>query len=491
MAKITTINECITTDVIEREIIPLLQIHISLSQYGGVAKRVRHYLGQLRPEVVVVVEEAYIDKVYRDSFYSYYSTKLKDYSRNCLRLSFFDKDIDIASLYENPEKVNELKDGYLGFMVLRPVWPGCVGRTAISPNALKNADVLICSANIRSSVLGIHTTVEAFPHSSQDSETMSCAETSIWAMMEYFGNKYPEYSPILPSQIINILANKSDERQIPSTGLTYLNISYVLKSLGFGCKIYAKDNYADEFKRIFACYIESGIPIAVALTKKGLGHAVLCVGRTNVSQDAINAVVPRDLKQGVSIRLWNDAIKEFVFIDDNHPCYQIADFDNPVKHYDDSWNGCAISHFIVPLYKKIYLDAPNAINYSLEIASLFNNLTANVVARTFLASNHSYKDYIMTDSGMSTIFKAFLTGKIHFPKFVWVTELSEYDAFLNKKVNGLVLLDATEPLKNANKPLIYACYEDVNLIFDKDNSNIKLIKVSLCSIFNSYSRNLR
>lgn len=491
MIKATTINECITTDVLEKEIIPLLRIHTPSCLYSDIADNLRYYLGHLRPNITIIIEDEYIDKVYRDSYYSYYSTKLKSYNRSCLRLSFIDCDIEINDIYTSPEVRKNLKENYLGFMILRPVWPGCVGRTAIMPKALINGNILICSTPIRSSVLGIHTVINAFPHSSQDSEIMTCAETSIWAIMEYFGNKYPEYSPILPSQIINILANKSSERQIPSHGLTYLDISYVLKSQGFGCKVYAKVNYTHEFKRIFSCYIESGIPIAVALTKPGLGHAILCIGRTQIPQNTIDSIPYQTLKSGQKIRLWNDAVTDFVFIDDNHPCYQIANFDNPVAHYHPDWKGCEISHFIVPLYKKIYLDAPNAINYSLEIMPLLKNIPNDIVSRTFLASNHTYKDYIMNDPDMPPAFKDFLLEKIHFPKFIWITEISEYNDFLNEKVNGFILLDATEPLTNTFTSLIYACYADYNIFLDQQNSEIQMKQLSLCSKFNSFNRNLR
>lgn len=51
------------------------------------------FLGELRPELRMIVETDYVDKVYRDSYYSYFSTKLKEYGRNCLRISFTQKDI--------------------------------------------------------------------------------------------------------------------------------------------------------------------------------------------------------------------------------------------------------------------------------------------------------------------------------------------------------------------------------------------------------------
>jgi hypothetical protein len=48
--------------------------------------------------------------------------------------------------------------------------------------------------------------------------------------MEYFGNRYAEYNPVLPSKIIHSLSNFSYERQIPSLGLTAENEKRILES---------------------------------------------------------------------------------------------------------------------------------------------------------------------------------------------------------------------------------------------------------------------
>lgn len=51
--------------------------------------RLRAHLNVLRPELMMVVETEYVDAVFRDTYYNYFSTKLKPYYRNCVRLSFF------------------------------------------------------------------------------------------------------------------------------------------------------------------------------------------------------------------------------------------------------------------------------------------------------------------------------------------------------------------------------------------------------------------
>ena len=129
-------------------------------------------------------------------------------------------------------------------------------------------------------VYGVKLETVGFPHSSQDRETIKCAETTIWGIMEYFGNRYVEYRPTLPSKIHKALENISIERQLPSAGLTMDEISYTLKSFGFGTRIYSHERYKS-INNIIDCYIESGIPVLTGLESKTneQGHIVITVGK--------------------------------------------------------------------------------------------------------------------------------------------------------------------------------------------------------------------
>jgi hypothetical protein len=51
--------------------------------------------------------------------------------------------------------------------------------------------------------------------------------------MEYFGHKYVDYVPVLPSDIITALSNPAFERVVPSRGLSVSQISFALKQFGF------------------------------------------------------------------------------------------------------------------------------------------------------------------------------------------------------------------------------------------------------------------
>jgi hypothetical protein len=196
--------------------------------------------------------------VYRDSYYNYFSSKLTDYKRDCIRISLFEGKINTLD-FENENNKQKLQDQYRGFIILRPTSPHFIGRSIISPKALKYNGFVCCTSIFHTTANGQKFTIEGFPHSSQDTETISCAETSLWAIMEYFSNRYANYTPVLPSDIINTLKQVSNERQIPSKGLNIQQMSFALKEFGFGTRIYSKSQYHDEFESIFRWYYRSCI----------------------------------------------------------------------------------------------------------------------------------------------------------------------------------------------------------------------------------------
>ena len=197
------------------DLLPLIIEHFQVSQnsQGRIQKDIKEHFDQLSGNCYFVVEAPYVDKVFRDSFYSYYSSKLIPYKRDCIRISIFDGEIskdDFVPFQE--ENYEALWHRYRGFIILRPTEPNIIGRSVIAPKALRNHSLEICQTGFDTTTNGLKFRVHGFPYSSQDSETITCAETTIWAIMEYFGHRYPEYKPVLPSSIISTLNRTAEER---------------------------------------------------------------------------------------------------------------------------------------------------------------------------------------------------------------------------------------------------------------------------------------
>ncbi|SFO73230.1 hypothetical protein SAMN05428949_6375 [Chitinophaga sp. YR627] len=461
------------------------------------------YFDKFLPAIRFVVEFPYVDRVYRDSYYSYYSTKLGDYNKNCIKVSIFENAIQEGDFREN-DKIEKLQQHYRGFMVLRPTIPYVIGRSVIDPNALKGEKFLHVTSSYPATVNGVRLTAHGFPHSSQDTETISCAETSVWAIMEYFSSRYPEYKPALPSMIIQTLKARSNVRQIPSEGLQTEQIGFALREFGFATKIYSRSEFGDiAFKRLFSGYVESGMPMIVAITNRlNIAHALVVIGRTPTTEDQIdqlpvttesdpylNEIIQQ---KGISLFDNDDINRQFVFIDDNIPPYQLQRYDSPAEHYNNAdWSSCRINQFIVPMHQKMYLEAGFAKECVKKL--LLNGdypiqYGSEIFIRVFITSSRSYKDYLARDTSLQPDVKEFILN-IAMPKFIWIGEISDKSDMKLKLAHGLFIIDATEPNFENYNSMIFGGYKDS--FFYPDGQGGKLVINTLSLVrFNIYLNNL-
>lgn len=464
----------------------------------------RHFQ-KLKEGVHFVIETSYVDKVYRDSYYSYFSTKFNDYRKDCIRVSLFDGPLTVNE-FRNIASPATLQERYWGFMVLRPTIPNVVGRSVINPNAIKGAPFLCMTTSFPASVNSVKLITTGFPYASQDRETCTCAETAIWAIMEYFSSRYADYKPVLPSLIRDILKNRSDERQLPSAGLKTEQIGFALRELGFGIKIYTKYKFgAIPLRRLFSTYIESGFPIVAGITNNAnINHVFIVAGRTPVTAQQINKLEVSEefnselsqicSQRNITIFDHDDISNQFVWIDDNMPPYEIQNYHSPGLHYNSpDWATCHITHFIVPLHSRVYLSAEEAKDfikaYLLKQLVLRNEKNIEIFLRVFLTSSRSYKDYMTKQNGFSDEIRNTILAT-PMPKFIWVGEISNKQHILNNQALGLLILNATEPNINKHDILIFGGYKDTISQFDS-KLNLLTTRTSFLGVFNIYTNNLK
>lgn len=454
-------GQLIRTSIVEA----LFPKNVGFDAFKTVYRKLGSLFDAMRDDLCVVIETEYVDKDYRDAYYRYFATKHREYKRNCVRLSFFECEVRVAleNITDNQKDEEYFQSKYQGFVVLRPLYQ-CLGRNVISPNAMKNSvDLAMTGVSVKSSCMGLKLNVWGFPHASQDGQMMTCAETTVWSMSEYFGEKYSLYSRVFPHNIIDLLYDASFQRQIPSEGLTYSMISRALLKEGLDCRVYHKDN--PMFKELLSCYVESSFPIALAIEGKGFGHAVVCMGRKNVSRDIILNCKPSTIYRHKAY-VWNRCVDEFVSNDDNQPPYSIFDFSTPTSHYKEKgWNDTKISCMIVPLHPKIYVEAEKAIELSNSIVLQDNSIDVPVI-KTFLTTSRSYKEFVLFNTGIKPKVKEVLL-QMDTPKFLWVTEISTKDDFLAGKVNRMILLDSTANSDCGMDAMIsYFAFEDAVPAFE-------------------------
>ncbi|GAC1314166.1 MAG: hypothetical protein NVSMB24_38480 [Mucilaginibacter sp.] len=452
---------------------------------------VQKYLKGFRDELWFVLEHPYVDKLYRDTFYHYYSSKLGDYSRDSVKVSVFNQQVT-ADQFKSQEQVDSIKDRYLGFFTIRPTFPNVIGRSVLSKHIYSDTNFVCCRTTFDVTVNGVKFFTTGFPHSSQDAETISCAETTIWSIIEYFSHKYPEYKPVLPSHINKILNRFSVERLTPSKGLSAAMISYALKELGFGVKMYARKSYGAHFDSLLKTYIESGIPVVGAMSnEQGIGHAFNIIGREIPNDADIDNIQVAEMAvdDTLAISDFYSMPLKYVFIDDNYPPYQLTTINIPSAYYTDArWQDCEIPIFIAPLYPKIYLEADTARKLANSYVKQYKKLgllNANeVVLKTFLTSSRSYKEYLALKSGMEEDAKDLLLAT-SMPKFIWVTELSDKALLKQQECFGVILIDATEPQKEG---VVASLFENKYLSYDFSKFNIFEIPLQP---FNFYANNLK
>lgn len=416
---------------------------------------------ELKEDLYCIIEYPYIDKVYRDSFYTYYSSKHYSYKRDCIRVSLFRQEIN-EQMFADADQHEILKQHYLGFFVIRPLRFAIFGRSHINPLAFRENNQSICSFDANSMILGVKFDSRGFPHISQDAETITCAETTIWGLMEYFGTKYPDYSPTLPSNIINTLKHVSSERQLPSIGLTMDQISYALKEFGLGTKIYAREKFVDEFDNILKCYIESGIPIVLGLEARPnditeSGHAVIALGKDSSeiqrpNREMVWRKFEYDKENNTQFLYYSDLVNKIIIHDDNVAPYRSVSIEEIGEYYekDSLERQYKVTSIVVPLHRRTYLEAVLAKELTMNIlkTELFGyRFEKAFIFRLFLASSRSLKEHISNLKEINATLKYRLLS-IKMPKFVWCAEFYDKEGMEEKEVICLFLLDATEATHN-------------------------------------------
>jgi hypothetical protein len=478
------------------DLIPnLLEILESVDFCGQeppVYSRLNNLLKKLKDDLWFVLESPYVDRHYRDTYYSYYSSKFKKIGRDCIRVHIFHEKITKDDLLDKSADFEKKK--YRGFFIIRPIIQYILGRSFISPEAFKENTFVCCLAKDRVSLMGNDFTVYGFPHVSQDTETHTCAESSLWSFIEYYGSKYSQYKSLLPSQIIKGLQDDIEHRLLPSEGLTEIELAKCLQNNGFQCNIYSIHNIVNNniFNRMLQIYIESGMPLLLFMENKRDGHAILVIGH---EYDEIYNIKDHPF---LKFAPWVDVSfyqKKLVFIDDNMPPYQIADISEPTAHYPDpKFKEMVITQYIVPLPGHVFLVAEKAYALMKEILNTkgmsLEETGEKWVTRLLLTNNRSFKNFInnadiIIKSGKITCKKMPRSVKekllhLAMPRYIWLCELYRVQNYSKNDgyCSGLLILDATSDGKSLASVLWYTIdkkqFTHNNIVWDEKYKPIEM-----------------
>lgn len=428
--------------------------------------------------ITIGIENNYIDRVYRDSYYMHFSQKHQEVSRYCKRLIFF-KGIQSDNILNLCKE--ELQDNIIGSMVIRPLKNKSIGRTLINPQYFyrNKKEAYIRITNYKINYLGIELQIEAFPYFTQDSATTTCAEVSLLNVLDYYSNHYSDYKFLTPSDINKIVKINNFDRTLPTTGLSYETISKILCESGFSPKFYFKNKNIKENNviKFISYYIESGIPVCIGLNPINketnnkiltIGHSVICIGHGSCDFDLKHTKYEID-----NVISTTYTYTSFIIQDDNNIPYAEYKIEEEKLIYNNV--NYKIDCFVVPLYKRMYMDAQKAentvlsiLNNKKEFLNIDSNDNSTIIYRLFLASSRHFKSHrIHKVEKHSDIQKIYMETPL--PQFIWICELYNSQGFKNNDIIGEIIIDATYSGLNLLDSILMISYK--NRYIARNNSS--------------------
>lgn len=448
--------------------------------------------------ITIVCEDYYVDKVYRDEYYRYYSRKHFNISKNCRRLIIFRGNYSCDDLMSKDEEVHKsLEENLVGSIVLKPT--NTIGRVLINPHLLSISKCYIKTTKFEIMVYGRTFYIEAFPFSGQDSEVMTCAEVNVWQIMEYFGTRYNQYKVILPTEMLNLIESLSMTRTLPSDGLSPDQESLLFLKSGFSPKVYQKygaaendssvwieQNYGEpSFEEILHFYVESGIPVLVNLREKnssiGENHCITCIGHGYKEFDVEKCRnLYKENSSGSIDYLENEVYNKinvlkswlqydsYVVMEDHSIPYKNCNINS--IFFTENGIEWKIDSFVVPLYHHVFMSAEEAYHIAFKliesscnnIVSLISSLAADeitmfdekpdMVIRLFLTTSKAYKEFRVCNTDLPEEKRYY--SQVSYPKYLWVCEYTTPELYRNHEIIGEFVLDATSSAQNQNESVV-------------------------------------
>lgn len=437
----------------------------------------------------VVVEQHYIDKDYRDTFSHFHSKRFNTPSARCLRLHFFSAPVTEAAIVAGKPAVQK---HYLGYSVIRPTKPNCIGRTLLAHSARLDPAAHLSFCQEKVLLMGTRLTVEGFPFISQDSDATVCAQSALWMVLRYYSNRYSWYPEILPFQITNLASHHgTGYRVYPSAGLYSWQLAEALRMQRFAPVVYARKQYKDNFDHLLYTYIESCLPLLITLKDHviiGYGHA---------------SDYARQWPAYPSRRTYSSYFNEALVVsDDGHYPYQMLREGSQKTANDSKFKWKDIEEFIVPLPEKVFLTAEQVQKLvEILLTDAKTGLASNspsladknfkLMLRLFLTTSHSFKRSLR-ERGMGNPTVELTYRNLPMPHFIWVCELAEFDEYRNeKKVRGEIIWDATRNAEELDgwiathypEKLLFDFGSPLNLL--PDIQRVPLADAVSYSLFNS------
>ena len=247
-------------------------------QPGRIAKQLQDSINDA--VVGVLIEYDYIDKDYRSTFYNFYAKMGRTYRGDCVRLHFFDKDVEFDRTQTDiicAGGRQELEYHYFGYVVLRPTLVATLGRSLLSPDIRVGAHGRAIQAQHRIHLLGHRLSVWGFPSMAQHRDIAVCAHVSCWAILRHYSELFPQQRELLIHDITRLATPFDPGGLTPALGLNIFHAERIFQAAGcFPLIVVKEGGKDDEFYAQLLTYLESGFPLFVVMP--GRTHAIVAAG---------------------------------------------------------------------------------------------------------------------------------------------------------------------------------------------------------------------
>ncbi|MFH1885001.1 MAG: hypothetical protein ABIL62_20090 [Planctomycetota bacterium] len=421
----------------------------------------------------ILVEDEHEDVEYKSEYNSFYKNLFKKYSDKTQRLHFFASDLEVDDL----SNLSKFQSDYLGFCVLRPFQMQKVVNAVIKPVEDYNYPprwFILCQDNFPVEIKLSGGDVQklnakGFPFIQQDGQLGRCAQASLFMLDRFLAPRFGRKAHFV-SEIVE-LANKVTETksEIPAEGLSPVQISRVLKEIGYNPLVYY---YGDKIQsrfspeRVIYHYMESEIPIIIGFRAEAGWHALTVIGHS-FEPDMWWALAKGEYyggpPSGGQYHCSTTWIENFIVHDDNLGPYMTL----PKWFiWSKAKDGLMV---IVPLplnvnvqgedveiYAQRMVSDPEILNWMANISEtdvgkqtkeweqvFWEHLSnKDLVLRTCLVDSKKFKECYVADH-LKTFYKS-----LHMPDKIWLTEVSIPELFCQFRFRlGEVITDSTTSVR--------------------------------------------
>lgn len=437
------------------------------------------------------------------AYYARWSYKVP---RFCHRLHFFSTPPTSGDVLDAIEAWSGQTEpaAYLGFVTIRPIVQSPIGATFLKRPDQTNKDFVHAQDRFPVNLAGWRLYVEATPFMQQDNAVGACAQAAIWMALRTLRWREGR-SALNPAQITSSATRFFVSGRTPPNrqGLRLEQITEVVRSAGYSPHLiqlrsqheihegsFDAASQASVQQKLYP-YVESGIPVLLALTPESGGHAVVVIGHrwNSGGPDA-----------GYQSQRWGSRDTEFVDASAWARPFLIHN-DNTGPYLElpalPAAGGYALQHaaWAIPLLPaEILVDAAEAKTACLGlVTALFASQAfkwpTQVVTRTRLLPRAKFRETICQSEETEALKRYFRMKWL--PSYIWLLECYDLDGYSQategqaRKFAEVLLEPNADPLDGhflcavAHADLLAGDARDP-LVVDRDpfEGDIKLLLIS-------------